>query len=43
MLPVFTGRQSQAGGTSPTGHLYKNAGVYQSNMKGGTHGSVINV
>ena len=37
------GRPSQAGGTSLSDHLYKNAGKSQCNMKGGTHGSDINV
>ena len=37
------GRPSQAGGTSPSDHLYKNAGKSQCNMKGATHGCEINV
>ena len=39
----FMGRQSQAGGTSLSDHLYKNAGKSQCNMKGATHGCEINV
>ena len=39
----FMGRPSQAGGTSLSDHLYKNAGKSQCNMKGATHGCEINV
>jgi len=39
----FMGRPSQAGGTSLSDHLYKNAGKSQPNMKGGFHKSVINL